>query len=81
MKLLPQLYCWEDNVFLQAVILAPDEGGVETSWKSAGGTDAVNFLAEKHMFPMSITPYLAGVAPLYLSVKEEERKRKVRIDL
>ncbi|GFX29337.1 uncharacterized protein TNCV_3218711 [Trichonephila clavipes] len=28
------------NVLLQAVILAPDEGGVETSWKSAGGTDA-----------------------------------------
>ncbi|GFU37200.1 hypothetical protein TNCV_4272101 [Trichonephila clavipes] len=23
-----------------AVILAPDEGGTETSWKSAGGTDA-----------------------------------------
>ncbi|GFT22030.1 hypothetical protein TNCV_3270981, partial [Trichonephila clavipes] len=23
-----------------AVILAPDEGCVETSWKSAGGTDA-----------------------------------------
>ncbi|GFW58160.1 transposable element Tc3 transposase [Trichonephila clavipes] len=36
---LPQLYCWED-VLLQAVILAPDEGGIETSWKSAGGTDA-----------------------------------------
>ncbi|GFW47711.1 hypothetical protein TNCV_2829011 [Trichonephila clavipes] len=33
---LSQLYCWEDNVLLQAVILAPDEGGVETSWKSAG---------------------------------------------
>ncbi|GFU96096.1 hypothetical protein TNCV_2212561 [Trichonephila clavipes] len=36
----PRLYCCEDNVLLQAVILAPDEGGVETSWKSAGGTDA-----------------------------------------
>ncbi|GFY54540.1 uncharacterized protein TNIN_441401 [Trichonephila inaurata madagascariensis] len=36
----------------------------------------LNFLAQKHMFPMSITPYLAGVAPLYLSVKEEEGKRK-----
>ncbi|GFW98914.1 hypothetical protein TNCV_4655411 [Trichonephila clavipes] len=35
-----QLYCWEDNVLLQAVILAPGEGCVETSWKSAGGTDA-----------------------------------------
>ncbi|GFS96828.1 uncharacterized protein NPIL_621381 [Nephila pilipes] len=37
----------------------------------------LNFQAQKHMFPMSITPYLAGVAPLYLSVKEEEGKRKV----
>ncbi|GFW50903.1 hypothetical protein TNCV_3591851 [Trichonephila clavipes] len=27
-------------MFLQAVILAPDEGCVETSWKGAGGTDA-----------------------------------------
>ncbi|GFX16778.1 ATP-dependent DNA helicase [Trichonephila clavipes] len=33
---MPQLYSWVDN----AVILAPDEGCVETSWKSAGGTDA-----------------------------------------
>ncbi|KAF8791320.1 Fasciclin-1 like protein [Argiope bruennichi] len=36
----------------------------------------LNLSAQKHMFPMAITPYLAGVAPLYLSVKEEERKRK-----
>ncbi|GBL96704.1 hypothetical protein AVEN_111844-1 [Araneus ventricosus] len=36
----------------------------------------LNLAAQKHMFPMAITPYLAGVAPLYLSVKEEEGKRK-----
>ncbi|GFY45701.1 hypothetical protein TNIN_448471 [Trichonephila inaurata madagascariensis] len=41
---MPQRYCWDDNVLLQAVILAPDEGGAETSWKSAGGTDAVAFI-------------------------------------
>ncbi|GFU93020.1 hypothetical protein TNCV_3028231 [Trichonephila clavipes] len=40
LNLLPQLYCWEYNVSLQAIILAPDEGGVGASWKSAGGTDA-----------------------------------------
>ncbi|GFW42938.1 hypothetical protein TNCV_734711 [Trichonephila clavipes] len=28
------------DLFVLAVILAPDEGGVETSWKCAGGTDA-----------------------------------------
>ncbi|GFT06702.1 hypothetical protein TNCV_1852301 [Trichonephila clavipes] len=39
-KIVEMLYCWEYKVLLQAVILAPDEGGVETSWKSAGGIDA-----------------------------------------
>ncbi|GFV21186.1 hypothetical protein TNCV_4268191 [Trichonephila clavipes] len=37
---MPQPYCWEYNALLKAVILASDEGGVETSWKSAGGIDA-----------------------------------------
>ncbi|GFV50917.1 hypothetical protein TNCV_2770031 [Trichonephila clavipes] len=37
---MPQLYCLEDNALLQAVMLAPGEGGVETRWKSAGGSDA-----------------------------------------
>ncbi|GFX76345.1 hypothetical protein TNCV_593081 [Trichonephila clavipes] len=37
---LAKLYCWKDNVLLPSVILAPEEGGVETSWKSAGGTYA-----------------------------------------
>ncbi|GFW50808.1 hypothetical protein TNCV_3590901 [Trichonephila clavipes] len=37
---MPQLYYWEANVLLQAVILARDKGGVETSWRNAGGTDA-----------------------------------------
>ncbi|GIY73297.1 fasciclin-1 [Caerostris darwini] len=40
----------------------------------------LNFLAQKHMFPMSITPYLAGVAPLYLSVKEEGKKKEYYVD-
>lgn len=33
------------------------------------------------MFPVSISPYLAGVAPLYLSIRHEEGERKVRIYL
>lgn len=40
---------------------------------------AVHILAEKSMFPVSISPYLAGVAPLYLSIRDEVGERKVII--
>lgn len=38
---------------------------------------SVHILAEKTMFPVSISPYLAGVAPLYLSIRDEEGEGKV----
>ncbi|GFV52911.1 hypothetical protein TNCV_2875791 [Trichonephila clavipes] len=62
---LPQLYCWEDNVSLQAVILAPDAGGVETSWKSAGGTDAGKAV---------------GSAGVQMLVKQLELERLLELD-
>ncbi|GFW34760.1 hypothetical protein TNCV_953881 [Trichonephila clavipes] len=31
---------WARGSAVEAVIFAPNEGGVQTSWKSAGGTDA-----------------------------------------
>lgn len=36
----------------------------------------LHILAEKSMFPVSISPYLAGVAPLYLSIRNEEGEGK-----
>ncbi|KAG8198284.1 hypothetical protein JTE90_021538 [Oedothorax gibbosus] len=36
----------------------------------------LNMLAEKKKFPMSIEPYIGGVAPLYMTVKEEGRRKE-----
>ncbi|XP_035212983.1 uncharacterized protein LOC118186914 [Stegodyphus dumicola] len=43
------------------------------------GFYVLNVVANKSMFPMSISPFLSGVAPLYLSLKDDSGPRKVSI--